>query len=139
MAFLIGCSSHQAPPTQVNPYGQVHEELYSPFRPKVKTTLLGRKKLELYDWAGITGNTAAKPEYERRIFAYFQNRCGLSPHMLREVRVVRDASPIEQHEVWVYNSPTSRRRDKTSGMSVVMRYDPSSNWSEVFFIGKCQY
>lgn len=137
--LLAGCSASSGLRGQVDQYNQAQERQYSPFRAVFKEGPGGSTSMVMGAWAGVVGSTAANAEFQQRIFATFQENCGLARDMLREVRVVRHAPPAEWYEVWVFNDPTSRRGDKTSGMSVVMRYDPPSNRSEVSFHGKCQY
>lgn len=88
--------------------------------------------------AGAIGTTAANAAVQQRILDTFRDRCGLEQSSLREVRVVRHAPPTEWYEVWVFKNPASKRHDKASGMSVVMKYDPARNYSNVSFYGDCK-
>lgn len=138
VVVLAGCSANAGLRAQVDRFNQAQEQQYSPFRAVFKEGPGGSSSMEMGAWAGTVGSTAANAEFQQRIFRTFQDNCGLARDMLREVRVVRHAPPTEWYEVWVFNDPTSRRWDKTSGMSVVMRFDSASNRSEVSFYGKCR-
>lgn len=137
-ALLAGCSANAGLRAQVDRYNQAQEQHYSPFRAVFREGPGGSSSMEMGAWAGIAGVTAANAEFQQRIFQAFQDQCGLARDQLREVRIVRHSPPTEWYEVWVFNDSSSRRWDKTSGLSVVMRFDPASNRSEVAFYGKCR-
>ncbi|MGE4542959.1 MAG: hypothetical protein AB7D06_02505 [Pedobacter sp.] len=84
-------------------------------------------------WAGQPGTTVANKQYQDFIFNYFETKCGLKKSDLKEVRVVSHNKPI-WYEVWIFSDEKSIRPDKTSGRSVIMRYIPEENATDVFFV-----
>lgn len=137
-AMVAGCSGVSGPQAQVNQYNLVQEKQYSPMRAQYKAGKGGAFSMEMGLWAGEVGSTAANAHYQQAIFDAFEKNCGLARADLREVRVVRHAPPTEWYEVWVFNDQASRRFDKASGMSVVMRFDPATNRTNVSFQGNCR-
>lgn len=137
-ALLTGCSTTSGLKSQVDQYNQMQARQYSPYRAVYKEGSGGAVSMEMGVWAGEVGSTAANMQYQQGIFDVFQERCGLARADIREVRVVRHAPPTEWYEVWVFNAPTSKRYDKSSGLAVVMKYDPSTNRTDVSFYGSCK-
>jgi hypothetical protein len=137
VAILSGCSTSFVLDKQVQQINAAQEAKFQPTRVKFTELKGGGSNLEFGIWAGTPGETAANPEYRRKIFDAFNSQCGFLESSLKEVRVVKHEPPI-WYEVWVFNNSASKRPDKTSGLSVVMDFNPVTNITKVAFYGTCQ-
>lgn len=137
VAFLSGCSFAPVMNDQVQEFNAAQEAKFEPTRARYTKLKGGAFSLEFGIWAGVPGETAANEVYKRKILDGFKSQCGFEESALKEVRVVRHEAPI-WYEVWVFNNPLSKRPDKTSGMSVVMNYNQSTNITNVSFHGSCK-
>lgn len=135
--FLAGCSVTSSPPRQVQRFNDTQEANYQPTRMKFTAHKNGASSFEMGVWAGLPGETAANERYKNEIFKKFIDQCGLEKSALKEVRVVKHEPPI-WYEVWVFNSQSSKRYDKSIGMSVVMKFDDTTNITSVSFYGECE-
>lgn len=135
--ILAGCSTTSGLKQQVQHLNAAKEARHEPTRAQFKELGNGASEVELGIWAGIPGTTAANAEYRRKIFDSFKSSCGFDESDLKEVRVVKHAPPM-WYEVWIFNNPKSRRPDKTTGISVVMTFNPTTNITKINFIGSCK-
>jgi len=136
VAFLAGCSTSPAMNNRVQQFNAAQEAQYSPTRAELKELPGGVSNLEFGVWAGVPGESAANAAYRKRIFDSFRTQCGFDESQLKEVRIVKHDPPI-WYEVWVFNNPESQRPDNTSGLSVVMRFNPMTNITNTSFRGDC--
>lgn len=136
--LLAGCAASSGLRDQVDARNRQLEARYAPTRIVLKEGPGGATSIETGAWAGVVGSTAANDVFRERIFAELRQACGYERSDLREVRVVRHAPPTEWYEVWVFHDPASDRPDKSSGISIVLRYDPLTNRSNVSSYGGCR-
>lgn len=135
--ILAGCTTTSGESKQVQKYNDAQEAVYGPTRAKFTRYDDGATSLEFGAWAGTVGMSVANDKHKNKTFEVFKKQCGLDKSALKEVRVVKHEPPV-WYEVWVFNNPLSKRHDKESGMSVVMKYDASANITNTFFYGKCK-
>ncbi|HEY9135860.1 MAG TPA: hypothetical protein VIM85_08705 [Pseudomonadales bacterium] len=136
-AFLAACSTAHVMNKQVQQFNAAQEEKFQPTRARFTELKGGVTNLEFGVWAGTPGETAANPEYRRKVLDRLESHCGFDESSLKEVRVVKHEPPI-WYEVWVFNNPASKRHDKTSGFSIVFEFNPSANTTTTSFYGSCQ-
>jgi len=134
--FFVGCSVSPAMNEQVQQFNSEQEAKYAPTRMKFVEFPGGASSLQTGVWAGEPGVTAANARFQTGIFEKFKTQCGFDQSQLKEVRVVKYEPPL-WYEVWVFNNPDSLRPDKTTGLSVVMRFDPVTNITNTSFYGNC--
>ncbi len=136
-ALLSGCASAPQGNPALDSYNKTEESQFSPVRARFTDKGNGATATEFGVWAGEAGQSVATGALRDNIFRSFQDGCGFPPTALKEVRVVKHAPPL-WYEVWVFHDAKSQRPDKTSGMSVVLRFDQASNQTQVSFYGACK-
>ncbi|MDQ6955730.1 MAG: hypothetical protein Q9M21_00895, partial [Mariprofundaceae bacterium] len=83
--------------------------------------------------ASISNNSA---QLRSDIFRTIQKNCQLSEEDLKEIRIVSHNNPVF-YEIWVFNDKLSKRKDKTSGLSVIMTQLANGGGVDMNFIGRC--
>ena len=134
---LSGCVALNSSFNPAISYNEKQEAAFQPTRAEYTTFNNGASSVLSFGvWAGDLGVTAANDQYQVLIYEKFEQNCGLHKDDLKEIRIVKH-EPNFWYEVWVFNDDQSQRSDKTSGMSVVMKYAPDTNITEVNLIGNC--
>lgn len=134
--LLVGCSTSSGMNDQVQKFNSIQEAKFAPTRMKFVEFPGGASSLQSGVWAGEPSVTVANARFQSSIFDKFRVQCGFDENQLKEVRVVKH-EPSLWYEVWVFNNPDSRRPDKTTGLSVVMRFNPTTNMTSTSFYGDC--
>ncbi len=90
------------------------------------------------NWAGEKGRSIALNSIRlySDILQAFKQNCGFEQNDLVETRVVSHKPPVF-YEVWIFQDQLSKRKDKTSGLSVVLTQFPNDGGVDINFYGKC--
>jgi hypothetical protein len=136
LSFIMnGCVNSLS--NQMNIQNKNLEKQYMPIR-LYKTASSNDADFYKSDWAGKKGNSIAlnsKLLYTDILKAFKQN-CGFNENDLLETRIVSHKHPI-YYEVWVFKDDLSKRKDKTSALSVVLTQVPNSGGVDMDFNGEC--
>ncbi|PID48374.1 MAG: hypothetical protein CR967_00320 [Proteobacteria bacterium] len=136
LGFMInGCVNSFS--NQMNVQNENLEKQYMPIR-LYKTTSTNNADIYESDWAGEKGKSIAlnsKLLYSDVLKAFKQG-CGFEESDLVETRIVSHKIPVF-YEVWVFKDAMSKRKDKTSGLSVVLTQLPNGGGVDIYFYGKC--
>ncbi|RMH13701.1 MAG: hypothetical protein D6698_13650 [Gammaproteobacteria bacterium] len=87
-------------------------------------------------WAGEPGESHVNERYRKMALDRINRYCDLPPSAFIEARTV-SFSETYIEEVWVFRDPLSKREDGLSGQTVMFRYDPETNRTDVSFSGAC--
>jgi hypothetical protein len=121
---ILGCSSTPQVGDAVWRSNAKLARQYSPFRivPHSDGTFSR-------NWAGEPGRSITEdtPGLKRDVLRGFRSSCGFTAKQLIETRVVRHEDP-DYYEVWVFADPASRRKDRTTGISVILKALPSGSY-----------
>ncbi|MGE4542955.1 MAG: hypothetical protein AB7D06_02485 [Pedobacter sp.] len=131
---LSGCSTTSDLKKYVEEINAEQEAKYSPIRTKFTDHGDGKTSMEFPVWAGTVGESAFHDQFKDTIFEAFSSNCGFEKDSLKEFRIVKHDPPV-WYEVWVFNDPNSKRLDKTSGISVVVRHNTETNYTKAYFYG----
>lgn len=103
----------------------------------VKTKSTNKANFYNEVWIGSKGNsiTNNSPVLKNDVFKGFSNNCGLEKNNLKEIRVVFHDHPYYK-EVWIFNDSKSKRKDKTSAMTVLLKAIPNGG-VDMNLIGQC--
>jgi hypothetical protein len=135
--ILVGCSSVPSGSRAIESYNKEQELRFSPTRARFTDRGNGVTAHEFGVWAGEAGDSIAQGDLRKDILTAFATNCGFSASDLKEIRIVKHEQSM-WYEVWIFNDPASKRPDKTSGMSVVMKPDIASDRTGVGFFGSCK-
>jgi len=133
LSVLSGCTLRNSMDGVVVTQNKDLERAGRPVRVAYTKQPGGIGNLDYGVWAGQPGTTVANKQYRDFIFNYFETKCGLKKSDLKEVRIVSHNKTV-WYEVWVFNDEKSIRPDKTSGRSVIMKYIPEENSTDVTFV-----
>ena len=134
--LIVGCSSISGMQSQVDTMNRQLESNYSPVRAKLTNFDGGATGLQVGVWAGESGDTVFHEKQQELIFENIEKHCGYKKESLYEVRVVR-YTETQWYEVWVFNNPESKREDKKSGVSVLVRFNPQTQLTQTSFPAGC--
>jgi hypothetical protein len=105
-----------------------------------KKTTTEQANIYRQEWRGKIGKSAAFTTFEKQlvedIFISFKKGCGFNREDLVETRIISHKNPVF-HEVWVFKDPLSKRKDKTSGLSVILTSTPKRGGTDIALIGQC--
>lgn len=135
-AFIIGCSSVSWMQYEVDKINSQLESSYAPVRAKLTSYGGGATGLQVGLWAGEPGVTAFHEQQQALIFENIQKNCGYKEESLVEFRIVKHTETL-WNEVWVFSNPESKREDKQSGVSVLVRFNPQTQMTQTSFPTGC--
>ncbi|CAA6806351.1 MAG: Unknown protein [uncultured Campylobacterales bacterium] len=132
LGFIIlqGCGSNN--PSLIWNKAQIEKK--SPLRLLPKNT--NGKLKYTQEWAGVKGNTFMNDRYLDQTFSGIQKMCGYGKNEFIEHRVVKHQNNLWE-EVWLFKDMKSNRDDKTSGLTVLLEYNSSTNVTLTKFFGDC--
>lgn len=133
--MLNGCVSSFD--SQMEARNEMFEKQNTPIR-LYKTS--STKSADFYksDWAGKKGKSIvyASNVLRNDVFKAFKQNCGFNQIDLIETRIVSHDGLVFK-EVWVFKDGLSKRKDRTSGLSVVLTQLPNAGGVDMNFFGTC--
>lgn len=135
LAFLASCAGNPTANSGAEIANKRFAEQLFPMRVKARG-VEGGGSVMMYYWAGTMGQSVATPVVEEDIYKMININCHYSPSDLKQVNVVRHQYPMF-YEVWVFNDKESRREDKTSALSVILKALPNNGGTDINTIGSC--
>lgn len=135
LAFLASCASNPTANSGAEIANKRFAEQLLPMRVKAKDVEGGGSVMTYY-WAGTMGESVATPVVEKDIYKMININCDYNPEDLKQVNIVRHQYPMF-YEVWVFNDKESRREDKTSALSVILKALPNNGGTDINTIGSC--
>jgi len=90
------------------------------------------------EWAGVAGESITNRSklLKADVMGAFKKHCQFPENDLREIRVVSHNPPVF-YEVWIFNDKLSKRKDKTSAISVIMKQLSAMGGVDFNLIGRC--
>jgi len=134
---LLGCAENT---TLTRGEELANRKFYQERSPqRVKTHLLenGAYTFE-YVWAGVKGSSVlgvVDEVLKRDVHQLIKSRCDFDKSDLQETYIVEHKHPFF-YEVWVYHDPKSKRKDKTTGLSLILEF-PTTGGTDINIVSHC--
>ncbi len=133
--MLSGCGNSLSSQMDIQ-----NENLAKEYMPTRLHKVTSTSNADMYEshWAGKEGRSIAlnsKLLYSDVLKAFKQG-CGFKKSDLIQTRIVSHEIPVF-YEVWLFKDAKSKREDKTSGLSVVMKQLPNNGGTDINIYGQC--
>lgn len=118
-------------------WNKINEDKKLPIRLIKDNSFSHKGSVKLIEgWAGVSGKSTINRKYQEMAFENIKKNCGYGKEDKIETRIVNH-SETSWEEVWLFNDPKSFHDDKISGLTVLFRYTPETNKTNVQFFGNC--